>query len=147
MSIVTSFYNKCIWLSPYFENIVLAVLYDCWQEDSHFIFRFHSTVIFWKPQDIRNFLLKQHVKTYLQMNYCAISKIGGISLKAKICRVSWHLFSLPPMLAWERVRNLQNLFVKQGISPLFVEDNMTHGRLVILQSIRMMFEFPMKKIK
>ena len=116
----------------------------------HFIFRFHSTVIFWKPQDIRNFLLKQHVKTYLQMNYCAISKIGGISLKAKICRISWHLFSLPPMLAWERVRLppvLQNLFVKQGISPLFVDENMTHGRLVILQSVSMMFEFPMKKIK
>ena len=51
------------------------------------------------------------------------------------------------MLAWERVRNLQNLFVKQGISSLFVDENMTHGRLVILQSVSMMFEFPMKKIK
>ena len=27
-------------------------------------------------------------KTYLQMKYCAISKIGGISLQAEICRIS-----------------------------------------------------------
>ena len=86
-------------------------------------------------------------KTYLQMKYCAISKIGGISLQVGICRISWHLFSLPPMLAWERVRILQNLFVKQGISPLFVDENLTHGRLVILQSVSMMFEFPMKNSK
>ena len=183
MSIVTSFYNKYIWLSPYFENIVQAVLYDCWQEDISFS-DFIQPSFFENHKTFKKFLVKQHVKialfykikvktslarectadllakysmlflnmlnklscskTYLQMKYCTISKIGGISLQAEICRISWHLFSLPPMLAWERVRILQNLFVKQGISPLFVDENLTHGRLVILQSVSMMFEFPMK---